>query len=58
MGHSRHIERATVTSAVPLTADISLSDIALEMKEAANFKTFRDKNRPPYRYYEHSLYDA
>lgn len=22
------------------------------------FKTFRDKNRPPYRYYEHSLYDA
>jgi len=22
------------------------------------FKAFRDKNRPPYRYYEHSLYDA
>ena len=22
------------------------------------FKTFREKNRPPYRYHEHSLYDA
>jgi len=22
------------------------------------FKTFRDKNRPPHRYWEHSLYDA
>ncbi len=22
------------------------------------FKTFRDKNRPPHRYYEHGLYDA
>jgi hypothetical protein len=22
------------------------------------FKTFREKNRPPYRYGEHSLYDA
>jgi hypothetical protein len=22
------------------------------------FKAFREKNRPPYRYYEHSLYDA
>jgi hypothetical protein len=22
------------------------------------FKTFHEKNRPPYRYYEHSLYDA
>ena len=22
------------------------------------FKTFRDKNRPPYRYYEHGLYEA
>jgi hypothetical protein len=22
------------------------------------FKTFREKNRPPYRYYEHSMYDA
>jgi hypothetical protein len=22
------------------------------------FKTFRDKHRPPHRYYEHSLYDA
>lgn len=22
------------------------------------FKAFRAKNRPPYRYYEHSLYDA
>jgi len=22
------------------------------------FKTFREKNRPPHRYYEHSLYDA
>jgi hypothetical protein len=22
------------------------------------FKKFREKNRPPYRWYEHSLYDA
>ncbi len=22
------------------------------------FKTLREKNRPPYRWYEHSLYDA
>jgi hypothetical protein len=22
------------------------------------FKTFREKNQPPYRWYEHSLYDA
>ena len=22
------------------------------------FKTFREKNRPPYHYYEHTLYDA
>jgi hypothetical protein len=22
------------------------------------FKTFREKNPPPYRWYEHSLYDA
>ncbi len=22
------------------------------------FKAFREKNRPPYRWYEHSLYDA
>ncbi len=22
------------------------------------FKTFRENNRPPHRYYEHSLYDA
>lgn len=22
------------------------------------FKAFREKNRPPFRYYEHSLYDA
>jgi hypothetical protein len=22
------------------------------------FKTFREQNRPPYKYHEHSLYDA
>jgi hypothetical protein len=22
------------------------------------FNTYREKNRPPYRWYEHSLYDA
>ena len=28
------------------------------MRLARWFKTFRKKNRPPHRYYEHSLYDA